>query len=135
DPALTARDPAGRVHTILPPDEPFRIADETLLTAAAALVADIITSGRPSVADPLGTAFDALLAGRYDHAGGLGTYLTPSAVARMMAEVAVPLARAAPDEDGPGFGDPYCGTGRFLVALLDVLRGRDDALLAAGPFG
>ena len=35
---------------------------------------------RPAaVADPLGTAFDALLAGRYDHAGGLGTYLTPSA--------------------------------------------------------
>ena len=74
-----------------------------------------------SVADPLGTAFDALLAGRYDHAGGLGTYLTPSAVARMMAEVAMPLVEASPVDGRPGFGDPFCGTGRFLVALLAAL--------------
>ena len=120
DPALTARDPTGRAHPIWPADEPFRIADEAVLAAAAALVADIVTTDRPAVADPLGTAFDALLAGRYDHAGGLGTYLTPSAVARMMAEVAVPLLEVS-TVDGP-FGDPYCGTGRFLVALLEVLR-------------
>jgi hypothetical protein len=133
DPALTARDPTGRSHPIWPADEPFRIADEALLAAAAALVADIITTERPRVADPLGTAFDALLAGRYDHAGGLGTYLTPSAVARMMAEVALPLVSTS-TVDGP-FGDPYCGTGRFLVALLEVLRDSGSALLAAGPFG
>jgi hypothetical protein len=132
DPALTARDPAGHEYPLWPDDEPFRLADEALLAEAAALVATIVGPDRPSVADPLGTAFDALLAGRHDHAGGLGTYLTPSAVARMMAEVAVPLLRAS-TVDGPGFGDPYCGTGRFLVALLDVLR--DDPLGRAGPFG
>jgi hypothetical protein len=133
DPALTARDPTGRAHPIWPADEPFRIADETLLATAAGLVADIVTVDRPAVADPLGTAFDALLAGRYDHAGGLGTYLTPSAVARMMAEVALPLLEVS-IVDGP-FGDPYCGTGRFLVALLEVLRQAGSPLLAAGPFG
>src|SRR6185436_1372166 len=126
---------SGQTHPIWPEDEPFRITDDDVLAAACALVGPLVTAAQPAVADPLGTAFDALLAGRHDHAGGLGTYLTPSAVARMMAEVAVPLVRATPDDDGPGFGDPYCGTGRFLVALLDVLRGRDDTLLAAGPFG
>src|SRR5690606_14283569 len=60
----------------------------------------------------------ALLAGRYDHTGGLGSYLTPSGVASMMAEIAIPLVRADPTADAPGFGDPFCGTGRFLVALL-----------------
>jgi N-6 DNA methylase len=133
DPSLTARDPSGLDHPLWPVDEPFRITDHTILAAAAALVADLVPSHRPRVADPLGTAFDALLAGRYDHAGGLGTYLTPSSVARMMAEVAVPLVQVSTVE-GP-FGDPYCGTGRFLVALLEVLRASDDRLLAAGPFG
>jgi hypothetical protein len=137
-PELAAADPTGRAHPIWPVDEPFRITDDGVLLAAAALVADIITTTRPAVADPLGTAFDALLAGRYDHAGGLGTYLTPSGVARMMAEVAVPLVTTA-TVDGPGFGDPYCGTGRFLVAVLEVLRSHDHpaakAMLDGGPFG
>ena len=138
-PDLVAVDPAGRVHPVWPLDEPFRLVNEAVLAAAARIIAELVHHGRPAVCDPLGIAFDALLAGRYDHAGGLGTYLTPSGVARMMAEIAADLVDATPTVGIPGFGDPYCGTGRFLVALLEVLRERDDAtarhLLAAGAFG
>lgn len=142
-PSLVATDPAGRTHPVWPRGEPWRLTEDSVLAAAAALIADIIDTGSSTVPDPLGTAFDALLAGRYDHAGGLGTYLTPSGVARMMAEIAVDLLDLPPMDavamdtvEGPGFGDPYCGTGRFLVAMLEVLRERgDQRLLAAGPFG
>lgn len=141
EPSLLARDPAGNSHPIWPPDEPFRLADlasEQVLATAAAIVADTVRADGLGVADPLGTAFDALLAGRYDHTGGLGTYLTPSSVARMMAETALGLLRADPAGDAPGFGDPYCGTGRFLVALLSALGETGSVgqrLRAAGPFG
>jgi type I restriction enzyme M protein len=134
-PSLVAVDPAGRSHPIWPPGEPFRLTDDSVLVTAAALIADILDDGTARASDPLGTAFDALLAGRYDHAGGLGTYLTPSGVARMMAEIAADLVDSS-TMDGPGFGDPYCGTGRFLVAMLEVLRERGQhQLLGAGPFG
>jgi predicted RNA methylase len=142
DPSLMARDPAGGEHPVWPLDEPFRITNPEVLTAADALAATIVAEGRGPEAlaarpafDALGTAFDALLAGRYDHTGGLGTYLTPSGVARMMADVAVPLVATDLSEGhGPGFGDPYCGTGRFLVALLAALP-PDHPLRVAGPFG
>jgi hypothetical protein len=116
---------------VWPLDEPFRLTNPAVLAAADALADEILAAG-PGV-DALGTAFDALLAGRYDHTGGLGTYLTPSAVARMMADVAIPHVQAEP-AGGPGFGDPYCGTGRFLVALLAALP-HDHPLRQAGPFG
>ncbi len=133
DATLSARDPSGGVHPVWPPDEPFRLTNPDVLAAADAIAASIVNDG-PGV-DALGTAFDALLAGRYDHTGGLGTYLTPSGVARMMAEVAIPLVTTPRSlVDGPGFGDPYCGTGRFLVALLATLPA-DHPLRAAGPFG
>ena len=82
EPSLLARDPAGARHPIWPLDEPFRLIDAAVLAGADRIVTDILAD---PVGDPLGTAFDALLAGRYDHTGGLGTYLTPSGVARMMA--------------------------------------------------
>ena len=135
EPSLLARDPSGTRHPVWPPDEPFRLTDGEVLSAADSIVTDILAD---PVGDPLGTAFDALLAGRYDHTGGLGTYLTPSGVARMMATIALPLVTARPDGVGPGYGDPYCGTGRFLVAILSALRGGTRpraAVTAAGPFG
>jgi hypothetical protein len=133
DPAVAARDSAGGTHPVWPLDEPFRLTNPDVLAAAGAL-ATAIVDGAPEF-DALGTAFDALLAGRYDHTGGLGTYLTPSGVARMMADIAVALVTTPmSDLDGPGFGDPYCGTGRFLVALLAALPG-DHPLRSAGPFG
>ncbi len=136
EPSLMARDPTGARHPIWPLDEPFRLTDTAVLDAADGIVTDILAD---PVGDPLGTAFDALLAGRYDHTGGLGTYLTPSRIARMMATIALPLVKARPSEGGPGYGDPYCGTGRFLVAILsalhDVTTPLARQLRAAGPFG
>ena len=79
EPCLLARDPSGARHPIWSLDEPFRLTDGAVLAAADAIVIDILAD---PAGDPLGTAFDALLAGRYDHTGGLGTYLTPSGVAR-----------------------------------------------------
>jgi SAM-dependent methyltransferase len=130
EPSLTARDPAGRAYPIWPADEPFRLTEPSLLAAAAGIVADTVHIGFIRVADPLGVAFDALLAGRYDHTGGLGTYLTPSGVARTMAEIAIDLVAAG----AGGFGDPFCGTGRFLIAMLAALPA-DHPLRAAGAFG
>jgi type I restriction enzyme M protein len=149
DPSLMARDPAGNAHPVWPLDEPFRLTEPDVLAAADEIATAIVAEASALDAaghgvDALGTAFDALLAGRYDHTGGLGTYLTPSGVARMMADVAVSLVTAdafpgtesGPDGSGvtPGFGDPYCGTGRFLVALLAALP-PDHPLRVAGPFG
>ena len=138
-PALRARDASGGLNPIWPLDEPFRLANAQVLATAAEIVGSAVTAGPSSVSDPLGTAFDALLSGRYDHAGGLGTYLTPSSVAKMMAEIGVELADTHPVGAGPGFGDPFCGTGRFLVALLEVLAesGTPAArrIGAAGVFG
>jgi hypothetical protein len=138
DPSLQSRDPAGCTHPIWPLDEPFRLSAGDVLAAADGIVDEILAAS--GVIDALGTAFDALLAGRYDHTGGLGTYLTPSAVARMMASVALPLVTTGVDGmTGPGFGDPYCGTGRFLVAMLSALRESDSPvarkMLQCGPFG
>ncbi len=138
DPSLRSRDPAGGTHPIWPLDEPFRLSAGDVLAAADGIVDEILSGS--DVQDSLGTAFDALLAGRYDHTGGLGTYLTPSAVARMMASVALPLVTTLAEHvTGPGFGDPFCGTGRFLVAILASLRESDfpmaRRMLECGPFG
>jgi type I restriction enzyme M protein len=130
----------GTLDPLWPHDEPFRLDNDHVLARAVDLVRATVDHDCVSVADPLGTAFDALLCGRYDHAGGLGTYLTPSAVARMMAEIAVELVVATgPVITDVGFGDPFCGTGRFLVALLEVLsadpRPAARAVVEAGVFG
>lgn len=138
---LTASTPSGREDPVWPLDEPFRLSNGEVLRTATKLVRWIIGEHEPTVSDPLGTAFDALLSGRYDHSGGLGTYLTPSSVARMMAEIGLDLLGALklPQGGVPVFGDPYCGTGRFLVAAVEVLResGVDpnEPLLTSGSFG
>jgi N-6 DNA Methylase len=138
---LKAQGAHGADEPIWPLDEPFRLRSERALAAAVGIVRGAVDHTSVAVADPLGTAFDALLSGRYDHAGGLGTYLTPSGVARMMAEIAVELAVALPPARSAvaGCGDPFCGTGRFLVALRETLAGVPGAtarrLQAAGLFG
>jgi hypothetical protein len=118
--ALRARTAAGDLEPLWPLDEPFRLSNDQVLAEAVRIVRDAVTDGPKDVSDPLGTAFDALLSGRYDHAGGLGTFLTPSSVARMMAEVGADLVEPGLLARGP-VGDPFCGTGRFLVALLETV--------------
>ncbi|WP_167494273.1 N-6 DNA methylase [Microbacterium hydrothermale] len=124
------RDAEGGGHPLWPLDEPFRLMNAEVLQEAVSIV-DVVVSGDSRVGDPMGTAFDAFLSGRYDHAGGLGTFLTPSGVARMMAEVAFSIADPTDKWDGhsPVVLDPFCGTGRFLVAAFDVASARtpDDS--------
>ncbi len=119
-PRFQATVPGGDSEPLWPADEPLRmtnpeIAREILDTLRIATATDSATG------DPLGLAFDVFLRGRYDHAGGLGTYLTPEPVTRSMAHIALNLV----DVFGPGdsseglvFGDPCAGTGRFLVSML-----------------
>ncbi len=123
----------GSTRPLWPHDEPFRLAEPIVLQTALALVNDILGGG-PRVADPLGTAFDAFLSGRYDHSGGLGTYLTPSSVARMMAEIVLELLPpdALADVTAPVIADPFCGTGRFLVAAFDAAEERHTNIDLAG---
>ncbi|MDT0223766.1 N-6 DNA methylase [Gordonia sp. AC31] len=139
---LAAQDLDGRPRSLWPVDEPFRMSDETVIRAAINLVEDVVSDQSRSVADPLGTAFDAFLSGRYDHAGGLGTYLTPSSIARSMAEVALSFCNPVDGWDitAPVVADPYCGTGRFLVAAFEALESRLgsatlDKLLNGGLLG
>ena len=132
---LRACDPSGRTHPIWPQDEPFR----SPMRGAGGRVhagGPLVTAAQPAVADPLGTAFDALLAGRHDHAGGLGTYLTPSAVATMMAEVGG-AARPTPHRTamGPASATRTVAPAGSWWRCWRCCATADDALLAAGPFG
>lgn len=142
-PSLAAIDPAGQPQPLWPTDEPFRLANAEVLEAAVQLVEQTVGQTQRVVADPLGTAFDAFLSGRYDHSGGLGTFLTPSSVARAMADIAFgvrdPLDRKW-TRTAPLIADPYCGTGRFLVAAFETAEtahGESDlkALLDYGLAG
>ena len=73
-------------------------------------------------------AFDVFLRGRYDHAGGLATHLTPHTVVTHLARLAVSdLDLLATQPHTPVIGDPCCGTGRFLLgALREVRAGLTD---------
>lgn len=121
-PSLAAIDPSGRPQPLWPLDEPFRLANPEVLQAAVQLVEQTVGQADRAVADPLGTAFDAFLSGRYDHSGGLGTFLTPSSVARSMADIAFGIRDPLDNNwnrNSPIVADPYCGTGRFLVAAFE----------------
>lgn len=138
---LAALTPTGSTESLWPSDEPFRVTNVHVLQTAVGIVNDLIGDHSPAVSDPLGTAFDALLSGRYDHSGGLGTYLTPSSVARTMAEIGIDLLGGLDfsTRDGLIVGDPFCGTGRFLVAAAEVLREigspAAEAAVSSGIFG
>jgi len=124
-PAFAGRLPGGGTQSVWPTDEPLRITRADVI-AEALDVLDASGIGSEGHVDVLGTAFDVFLRGRYDHAGGLGTYLTPHSVATMLAKMTVaelddlrPLSSAAPT-----VGDPCCGTGRFLIAALQEITQR-----------
>lgn len=130
DSSRSIRRLSGERDGLWPFDEPFRINNESVLVRATEIV-NLIADSSGSVLDPLGTAFDAFLSGRYDHSGGLGTYLTPSSVARFMADLALDLVSEFPESARtPWLMDPFCGTGRFLVAGYQALK---DAGKVPGP--
>lgn len=107
--------PDGTSQAVWPDDEPLRITRVDILAEAFEVLEQIdLEVHALGGVDPLGTAFDTFLQGRFDHAGGLGTYLTPATVARTMATIAFDLCDGEPEI----IGDPCCGTGRFLAAMV-----------------
>lgn len=125
-PEFVAALPGGGTQPLWPLDEPLRIDRPDVLAAALELIGvDLLRSiEEREDFDILGTAFDVLLRGRYDHSGGLATYLTPHGVAAMLAELCMGDLEVPPWwRAGQAFaGDPCCGTGRFLVAMIREAR-------------
>jgi predicted RNA methylase len=116
-PEFAARLPDGRMQGVWPSDEPLRIGNAEILAEAFEILQEASTTTGPL--DALGAAFDVFLRGKYSHAGGLGTYLTPETVATNL--TAMVLGEVELFDEGharttPIVGDPCCGTGRFLVA-------------------
>lgn len=123
--------PGDGVQTVWPADEPLRITRCDVL-AEALEVLETIPLGEARGVDAVGTAFDVFLRGRFEHAGGLGTYLTPDSVVRMMAKIGFELVDPfAVDSDGVVMGDPCCGSGRFLVGMLEEARSRNPTISAS----
>lgn len=149
----------GEIQTIFPYQEPLRLDHPDVLamairtlSALSLSVSDDYLLGNEQKQwetfahqDLLGCAYDVFLRGRYDNAGGLGTYLTPSQVVDCMVNMAFShisdqqlwARRGDPGErvrwqpqpeekDGPAFlvGDVCCGTGRFLMRALAEVRRR-----------
>lgn len=126
-PDLGGRLPGGEVQSVWPTDEPLRITRCDVLAEALAIL-DGIPLGTGATIDSIGTAFDVFLRGRYEHAGGLGTYLTPESVVRAMARIGFELVDPLVDGAGdtPVMGDPCCGSGRFIVGMLEEARSRGE---------
>src|SRR5579875_924355 len=118
---FSGRLPDGSLQPVWPPDEPLRIARADILAEALRVLEHIEVSTDARL-DPLGTAFDVFLQGKYDHAGGLGTYLTPQPIARLMARVALSLIDPIGTLEQITFGHPGCVTGRFPVMVIEQLR-------------
>lgn len=137
---LGGRMPDGGIQPVWPPDEPLRITRCDVLAEALAILGSIPLGGGKGI-DTIGTAFDVLLRGKYEHAGGLGTYLTPDSVVRAMTRIGFDLIgpTVRPTGEMPVMGDPCCGSGRFVVGMLEEARGRhrgsDVAHLGDSIFG
>jgi len=139
-PEYAGRLPDGGTQPIWPADERLRIDRADVIAEAIRILRAHLESG-PRQFDVIGTAFDVFLRGRYDHAGGLGTHLTPHTVVSSLARICLTdLDLLKKPIRGPVVGDPCCGTGRFLVAAVNELGvAHDDprrvALIERGLFG
>lgn len=111
----------------------LKLTDTEVVAEAVSLVRSLPVVSRRigSAADRLaqedatGLAFEVFLRGRYQHSGGLGTYLTPEPVVEAMTQMA--LAHVSDDRlwaDDLLIGDPCCGTGRFLISAMRHTEGR-----------
>jgi len=136
-----AKLPDGRVQPVWPPDEPLRITRPDVLAEAVRILRLHLDLSGGARLDVVGTAFDVFLRGRYEHAGGLGTHLTPHAVTTMLTQTCLTdLDMIGEPFTGPVVGDPCCGTGRFLMEAVngifpDVDDPRRSRLLCDGLFG
>jgi len=128
----------GILQTVFPYKETLRLTQPDVLTQAIATLnsIDLLSGERGNQADVLGLAYDVFLRGKYDSSGGLGTYLTPTPVVQTMVEMAfkhIPDARFGQNrsdqqdrQEHPTFlmGDICCGTGRFIIAVMNKVRER-----------
>jgi type I restriction enzyme M protein len=134
--------PDGGSQPMWPDDEPLRVSRPDVLAEAVSILRrQLKAADEAGHFDLIGTAFDVFLRGRYDHAGGLGTHLTPHTVATNLARLClVDLDLLSERVGRPVCGDPCCGTGRFLVAVLQELASRQEepnhaSFLEHGLFG
>jgi len=141
-PDYAARVPGGGAQPIWPSDEPLRISRADVVAEALRILRNQLTAASTDgLFDVIGTAFDVFLRGRYSHAGGLGTHLTPHSVATALTRICLDgLDIVGQRSDGPVVGDPCCGTGRFLIAAVNELGLESDDprrkhLLSEGLFG
>ena len=114
--------PDGRAsQPIWASDESLRIDDSEVVADALTVLRSHATGGQT---DLLGGAFDVFLSGRYEHAGGPGTHLTPHTVVAAMTQIGVAIAdRMNGSMNGRQahlMGDPCCGSGRFILAMADA---------------
>ncbi|MBE3559680.1 MAG: N-6 DNA methylase [Ktedonobacteraceae bacterium] len=134
----------GETQSIFPYQEPLRLEHPDVLAMAVKILSPLSLSIPDnfllenvqkqwesfSHQDLLGSAYDVFLRGKYDSAGGLGTYLTPDQVVDCMVRMAFSHISDeqlwAGKENLPVFrvGDICCGTGRFLVRALAEVRTR-----------
>lgn len=138
-PELGGRVPGGTIQSVWPADEPLRITRGDV-AAEAIDILQSIPLGLGNSVDVAGTAFDVFLRGRYEHAGGLGTYLTPHSVVQAMVEIGFELIDPFSQWDGrsPVMGDPCCGSGRFLIGMIEHALGlarADEASLHEAVVG
>ncbi len=135
-PYVGARVPGGGTQALWPADEPLRITRADVLAEALDILGDAVKRSMTSDEgyDPLGTAFDVFLRGRYDHAGGLATHLTPHTVVTHLARLCLHDLDLLDDlPAAPIVGDPCCGTGRFLLGALRELRAQLDTIEPSDP--
>ncbi len=116
---FTASSPVG-VQPVWPDDEPFRLSRGAIIRSGIELIADMVDD--IGLTDKLGLVFDTFLQGRYSHSGGLGSYMTPSAVVDLMTEVGLTLSNLS--SPTWRFLDPCCGTGRFVTGTTAALFNR-----------
>ena len=140
-PEYVATDLTGAQNTIFPADDYLRLNDADNLAHAVEIFQDIRLVPDPNDKrrvheDLLGWAYDVFLRGKYDGSGGMATYLTPSQVTEAMAQMAFHDISDAElwagyhginnPKSSPEFlmADITCGTGRFLVAALKIVKDR-----------
>jgi type I restriction enzyme M protein len=140
-PEYVATDLTGANNTIFPIDDYLRLNNADNLAYAIEIFQDIRLIPDPNDKrrvheDLLGWAYDVFLRGKYDGSGGLATYLTPSQVTEAMAQMAFHDISDAElwagyhginnPKSKPEFlmADITCGTGRFLVAALKIIKDR-----------
>ncbi|MHA2224535.1 MAG: HsdM family class I SAM-dependent methyltransferase [Candidatus Hodarchaeales archaeon] len=135
------RDSNNKKTSIFPFDEPFRLTDVEVLAFSVNSInqiGNLLEKAKNDYfrsTDLLGELYETFLRGKYEGAGGLGTYLTPTEITECVCDMAFSLISNSifweftEENEGeivPKFlvGDICCGTGRFLINSLKNIEER-----------